>query len=165
MQSFTVHPAQAGPRSGALSSGAEQAEFVPDGFCVPAFAFGVFWLAWRRLWLALCGALIVLALLTGLGIALALHPVALWGLSVLLNFALGLEGHQLRRWTLERNGRPATAIVAARNLDEAEIRYFSGLTQRAEPAPISLQAAHVLPASFAPARNVIGVFPQPGGRS
>lgn len=161
MQSFTVHPAESGP-----GSGPEQAEFVPDGFCVPAFAFGVFWLAGHRLWLALCGALVVLALLAGLGLALALHPLALWGLSVLLNFALGLEGHQLRRWTLERNGRPATAIVAARNLAEAEIRYFSGLTQiPGSVAAAPPQAAHVLPASFAPSQNVIGVFPQPGGRS
>ena len=158
MQSFTVHPAEGEP-----GRGAEQAIFVPDGFSVPAFAFGIVWLAYRRLWLALCGALMVLALLAGIGFVLDLHPVSVWGLSVLANLALGFEGNQIHRWTLERNGRPATAIVAAKNLAVAEIRYFSG---GRIPHPVAAaDAAHVLPASFTPATGVIGVFPQPGGRS
>jgi len=56
MRSYTLHlPIDARPGE---SIGLDRAVLVPDGFAWPAFAFGVLWFLFHRLWIA---ALIVLA--------------------------------------------------------------------------------------------------------
>lgn len=158
MLAFTVHASRdAGPGE------AQEVDFIPDGFAIGAFAFGIFWLVFHRLWMALAVALVVLAALMGLAYAFHLHPVSLWGLTTAFNLLLGLEGHQIRRWTLVRHGCPALAVITARNADEAEVRYFTGVGQsRTVLAP----ASPIRAAPF-PARQEagIGMFPSAGGRA
>lgn len=158
MQSFTVHLKDSDARG---VDAAEAAVFVGDKFSVPAFVFGIGWLIYHRLWIALCIGLMLLAALTGLGMALHLDPAAVSALSLLFNLALGLEASQIRRWTLERNGQGAVAVVAARTLDEAEARFFTGYEARQRPAPTNFAPGQALPA----VSQVLGMFPQPGGRS
>lgn len=148
MQSYTVHPGASETR--------EDVVFVPDSWSWPALAFGPLWLAFHRQWLGLAGYLMLFALITGVGLALGLHPTAASALSLLLNAGLALEGHQIRRWRLERAGRPARAVVSARSLEDAEARYFSALPVRQPEAPRAAMPAVATP--------VLGVFPQPGGR-
>lgn len=148
MQSYTVHPGVSGAR--------EDVVFVADSWSWPALAFGPLWLVWHRQWLGLAGYLVIVALITGAGLALGLHPTAASALSLLLNAGLALEGHQIRRWRLESAGHPARAVVSARSLEDAETRYFSALPARLPEAPRTS-----VPAVAGP---VLGVFPQPGGR-
>lgn len=155
MQVFTVHKARD-------ADAPEAVAFVPDGFAVGAFAFGIFWLLFNRMWVVLGFTLLAIAVLTGIGYGLSLGPLAIWALSVLPNLFLGLEGHQLKRWSLERSGRTAVAVIAARSLDDAEFRYFSGAAQLrpgVQASPLSFGAAQPKP------EPVLGLFPEPGGRA
>jgi hypothetical protein len=158
MQSFTVHLPEG--RRPTLAE-AEKAVFVAEGFSFPAFVFGGFWLAYKRLWLALAVFLIGLAVLTGLGIALHLHPLAASALSFLLNLYLGIEGNDILRRTLERGGMPAAGIVTGRKQDDAEAAFFARLPLEAAAAPAR---TGVLPV-WRGGNEVLGMFPQPGGRS
>lgn len=154
MKSFTVHPA--------ADEAPESAAFVPDGFSLPALIFGPFWLAWHRQWLGLAGYVGAWVGLWLLGRWLGLPAFAASLLSTLLNLAVALEGGQLRRWRLERSGRPAAAIVTAGDLDEAEIRYFAALAAAAPPRPQPLPSEGPL---WAPRPvGIIGLFPERAGR-
>jgi hypothetical protein len=58
MPVYTVHAPIAG---GADPRATDQFVFVRDGFHLWAAVFGVFWLAWHRLWLATIGWIVVMA--------------------------------------------------------------------------------------------------------
>lgn len=157
MQTFTVHLPDATRRDAATL---EKADFVPDGFSWAAFAFGEFWLVYRRLWIALALYLVVLAIVTGLGVALSLGSGPSLALAFLMHLFLGLEGNQIRRLALERAGRPAVEIVAARTLPEAEAKFFA---EAARLRPAATGGGSLPPAARPTA--VLGVFPEPGGRA
>ncbi|MCA0422443.1 MAG: DUF2628 domain-containing protein [Proteobacteria bacterium] len=158
MQVYTVHRAKRGATP-------EAVEFVPDGFSYGAFVFGPFWLAYRRLWLVLAIVLMAIAIITGIEYAAGLNPAIGGALSLLTGLFLGLEGNQLVRWTLERNGRPALAVVTGKNLDEAEFRYFSeiGGTPSGTSYPAGLPRTAI--SGDAGGGPVLGLFPSPGGRA
>ena len=157
MQTFTVHLPDAARRDAAML---ERAEFVPDGFRYGAFAFGGFWLAAHRLWIALALYLVTLALVVAAGMVLQLDPGLGLTLVFLLHLLLGLEGNQIRRLSLEKSGRPSVGVVAAGSLQEAEAKFFTeAMRQQAAPP-----AGASLPPRAQPG-PVLGVFPQPGGRA
>lgn len=169
-----------------LISGAPEAEpdpmavvFVKEGFCWPALFFAPLWLIFRRLWWVLAGYIVVVAAVAALGNAVgeAFGGPAL----VLLHFLFALEANELRRWTLRRRGYRLTAVVEGRGLEEAEIRYFTGLPSNAAPeatppaaGPTPPPAAPSPPPALRPlgpmapsaeAGEVVGLFPAPGARA
>ncbi len=93
---------------------------VREGFSWGAALFGPLWLLLRRAWIAA-----VLTLAIG-GVLTVLAPpdlaVELW-----IGFAwlLGLVGHDLRRWGLERRGYSLEYVVLARNLEDAYARLLT----------------------------------------
>ena len=157
MQTFTVHLPDATRRDAAML---EQAEFVPEGFRYAAFAFGGFWLAARRLWIALALYLVTITLIAATGIALRLDPATSMTLVFLLHLLLGLEGNQIHRLSLEKSGRPGVEVIAARNLQEAEAKFFA---EAARLRPTATGGGSLPPA--ARPTTVLGVFPEPGGRA
>src|SRR5918911_4931947 len=123
MKTYTLHvPAEAHPGdAGAL----DRAVLVRDGFSWGAFFFSFLWFFAHRLWLA---GLIVLVAAVGLGAALQVLRVgqgATFWAEFLLAVLVGLEAGSLRRWTLERRGRPAVDVVAAQDREEAETKAFA----------------------------------------
>ncbi|TXN65013.1 DUF2628 domain-containing protein, partial [Methylobacterium sp. WL18] len=120
MRSYTLHlPIDARPGE---SVGLDRAVLMPDGFAWPAFAFGVLWFLFHRLWIA---ALIVLAgfvALAGIGHMLGLPPGIATLVTLLASWLVGLEASSLRRWTLARRGWPARDAVIAATPEEAEAR-------------------------------------------
>jgi hypothetical protein len=99
--------------------------FVKEGFSWPAFLFTGFWLLWKRLWVEFAIFLAVVAALE-----LALHAMgigqAMAGLgSLIIGLALGFEGNDLVRAKLARTGYVEVDEVAARDLENAELKYFS----------------------------------------
>ena len=73
---------------------------------------------------------------------------------------VGLEASSLRRWTLERQGRPAVDAVVADDLEEAERKSFGRWLAQGSAAPVSVSPV-------APSRvphAVLGYFPDPDGR-
>jgi Protein of unknown function (DUF2628) len=155
MNTYTLHlPRDAFPHDEDVL---EEADLVKDGFSWGAFLFTFLWFFWHRLWLAGLG---VLAAVVALNVALALLGMRFlpaFTADLLLMLLIGLEASSLRRWTLERQGRPAVDAVVAADRDEAEMKSFRRWVARgAGPAPSA-------PPPAAPRRGsdaVIGLFPE-----
>jgi hypothetical protein len=92
--------------------------------------------------------------------------------SLALQFLLGFEAGDIRRWTLERKGYRMVGLAGGGNLEEAERAFFSrwdrplNLEPTAPPKPIWPRRA--VPASDAAKRDanagdVFGLFPKAGG--
>lgn len=153
MRSYTLHlPIDARPGE---SVGLDRAVLVPDGFAWSAFAFGVLWFLFHRLWIA---ALIVLAgfvALAGIGHMLGLPPGIATLVTLLASWLVGLEASSLRRWTLARRGWPARDAVIAATPEEAEARALNRWLDSSAAAPRA-------PFPAGPTRRtepVIGLFP------
>ncbi len=154
MRTYTLHlPQDAFPHDEDVL---EEAELVKDGFSWGAFLFTFLWFFWRRLWLA---GLIVFAAVLALNVALqvsGVRPGAAFVADLLLMFLIGLEASSLRRWTLERRGRPAVDAVVASGLEEAEAKTFTRWLGRAAGA------GNFAPAVAPPRKPdaVLGLFPE-----
>lgn len=158
MPTFTVHA----PRpAGQPRDEAERTVFVPEGFAWSALFYGPFWLIRHKLWRALVGwAVATLGLAAALA-ALKLGFALPW-LWLLVSIYLGLEGATLRRAALARSGRDMVDVVAGPDLETCERTYFerSGLFGPQAPRPTPPVAP--LPAD---GTQIIGLFPQAGGRA
>src|ERR1700676_3658425 len=104
--------------------------FVRDGFHVWAAVFGVLWLGWHRLWLALIGW-IVLIMAIDVGLArLGVAGTLIFLVDSLLALLLGFEAATLERWTLSRRNWHQLDIVVADDEEAAERRFFDRWTAR-----------------------------------
>lgn len=124
MRTWTLHlpPGAALPRSGAVPSTEAPSvpekppRLLPERFAFWALVFGPLWLFYHRCWLAGLGALAL-----AVGFAFVPDP---WGasLSLGLQILLGLHGHDLRRWTLERRGWTLARVVLGHDEETAIAR-------------------------------------------
>lgn len=178
------------PRDGDPAKEALNTAFVKDGFSWPALLFAAPWMIYRRMWLTL---VVYVAVMTALAYAMQ-RAGGDFGASVVLlvHLLFALEANNLRRWTLERRGFRLVAVAEGRNIEEAEIRYFSSreagdttlpvppvpapppapTTVLAPPTPSTPGVVYYRPDPIRPsaeAGDVVGLFPTPattpGGRS
>lgn len=148
--------------------------FIRDGFYFWAFAAGLIWLVWHRLWLALLGYIVVLIAVT---FALALAGVfsgARLTVMLVISLLVGFEAASLWRWTLSRGKWRQLDIIVADDQEAAERRFFDHWTEqrpsggapddRGAPPPVRDYAGLSRPVAPAasPAHDIIGLFPQPG---
>jgi hypothetical protein len=76
---------------------------------------------------------------------------------------VGFEASSLRRWKLSRGKWRQLDIVAARDEEEAENRFFARWNGRSASSDYRASAPPPLPhASLAQPRGIIGLFPEPG---
>jgi hypothetical protein len=162
MKTYTLHVPAEAPPGDALAL--DRAVLVRDGFSWGAFFFSFLWFFAHRLWLA---GLMVLVAAVGLGAALQILRVgegATFWAEILLAVLVGLEAGSLRRWTLERRGRPAVDVVAAQDREEAETKAFGRWLGEAPSVSAATAWRPALSASAAPAYRasepVIGLFPE-----
>ena len=101
---------------------ADRFQLVSDAKSPLALIFPPFWLAWHRLWLELLAyGVVVLAI----GLLAAWKPsTAVLYLSALPGLYLLLEGNELIRGKLERNGWRFAGLVDADTKEAAEIRFL-----------------------------------------
>lgn len=166
MQSYTIHPPAPG------KGDAAEATLVADGWSWPGLIFGPFWLAWHRQWIGVLGYGVLWVALTVISRHFGVHPLAASLLSTLLNVAVALEGGQIRRWSLARAGSPATGVVTGHSMREAEAKYIVALAKAQRPAATLARTASASAASPSPlspawspqGQDVIGLFPEKGGR-
>ncbi len=115
---YTVHTSPAPWRR------EEDAVFIKDGFCWPAFVFSLLWALWHRLWLGglimFAGELAIDRLADWTAVHRALEVALLLGWMLLIGF----EANDWRRRKLSRQGYLFAAVVAAHSLGEAERRFF-----------------------------------------
>jgi hypothetical protein len=151
------------PGSGGARDEIEQARLLPETFTWPAFFLGGLWLLGKRLWLAtLVYALLWSALLyarSQFGLTSGALMLSHWAIALFL----GLEGQNLIARKLARQGWRLADVVEARDLPEAERRYFErALAGEAAPSRLpALAPAHPQPAGPVP---IIGLFPEARGR-
>jgi hypothetical protein len=134
--------------------------FVKEGFCWPALYITAIWLLWRRMWLAfilyLAAAAAVLTLAAKMAPPVAVLTVLLFG------FLVALEANNLRRWTLERRGYRFIGVASGDRRSDAEFRFFAGFAGSGPERP-PVEPAKPATAAWAETREVVGLFPNPGG--
>ena len=142
----------------------EQARLVPERFAWGAFLLTGLWLLGKRLWLAtllfglVWGALIWLN--SRFGLSASALSLIYWSIALFL----GIEGHNLVVRKLARQGWRLTDVVEARNLGEAERRYFERALAGETMLPrveAATAAAAARPSGPLP---IIGLFPEARGR-
>jgi len=150
---------------GSLGERADHVVFLRDGFSWTAFLFTPLWLVCQRLWISVVVySIAMVAVQFGLRMAgIDIGGQLLIGILIALLF--GLEAANLRRWAMTRRGswRELGTVVAA-NRDEAEQRFFDAWVagEVAAPAPPTATAESIIRPQ--PPRDVLGLFPEPGGR-
>jgi hypothetical protein len=162
---MTIYTVLAPPaRAGSTGPEPDRFCFVKEGFCWPAFCVAIPWLIWHGMWLVL--VLYVLAAAAIFALAGRAPPPVTWTGVVLFSVLVGLEGNNLRRWTLEWRGYRFLGVAAGDRRDEAEYRFFTTWTaaQARDEArkPAARRPIASLPAG---AGEIIGLFPRPGARS
>lgn len=128
MATFTVHAPQ-----GSADAAEEKAVFVREGFSVPAFIFGPFWLLWKRAWIPAALWTALLALVGWSGSLLKIPPDAVGVVGFAVSAMLGLEGDRVLAWSLRRRGYVERDVVIGDNEAEAEEVYFGRLRAGASP--------------------------------
>jgi hypothetical protein len=147
--------------------------FVRDGFHVWAALVTPLWLIWHRLWLALIGWIVVLAVIDVVLEQLGAGGTAVFLANVLLALLMGFEAASLRRATLSRRKWRQLDIVVADDEESAERRFFDRWTasqrmpghdqsavDRGGPPPTRDIPGQ--PFSRPPQNEIIGLFPEPG---
>jgi hypothetical protein len=151
--------------------------FVRDGFHVWAAILGVLWLAWHRLWLALIGWIVLMAVVdVGMVRLLGVGGTAIFLVDVLLALLLGFEAASLKRWTLSRRNWRQLDIVVADDEEAAERRFFdrwtakqralsndqSAVDRGAPPPTRDFPGQPFSKPPPLPQSEIIGLFPEPG---
>jgi hypothetical protein len=158
LATYTLHVPQ-GSYPGEVHA-LDDARVVRDGFQWGAFVFSFLWFFWNRLWLA-GFAVLAVAILLQVGVSfLPVGPLASFWTQVFLSLLIGLEASSLQRWTHERRGRPAVALVSARDESEAEEKCFEQwLSRRGEPGS-RLSPASTTHTGDVTREPALGLFPQ-----
>ena len=171
MSVYTVHEPPLRGRE--TSPDPDRFVFVRDGFHFWAFVFSLLWLIWHRLWLALIGYIVVVAVLEAGLRALGASDTALSVAVLLVSLLVGLEASTLRRLKLARRGWKNVEVVSAVDLEDAERRFFGSVVHgRAgeggdassrvpPPPPPSPPAPPAVPRASVPT-GIVGLFPEPG---
>jgi hypothetical protein len=150
--------------------------FVRDGFHFWAALLGVVWLAWHRLWLALIGWIVLMAVIDIAMVRLGVGAMAILLADLLLALLLGFEAASLERWTLSRRNWRQLDIVVADDEEQAERRFFdrwtakqralndqSAVDRGAPPPTRDIPGQPFSKPPPAPHSDIIGLFPEPGG--
>ena len=167
MKIYTVH--EPDPRKDEVAPDPERVRFVRDGFYFWAFLLGPLWMLWHRLWLVLLIYVVGTAAVQWGLFALGMSAAVKFAVGFLIALLVGWEGGSLRRWSLRRRWTEV-GVVAARDLEEAERRFFEAWSGDKVPAvtsPPHRPSLYVPPPAspVAPSSpDVLGLFPQPEPR-
>jgi len=159
MRIYTVHELAGRPLD------ADGIVFVKEGFCWPAFFFGVLWALAQRLWLVVLGSFALLLAINGVLQYFGLGPGEAFVCSTAFQLLLGFEANDLRRWTLARKGYTTIGIASGRTLEEAEQHFFTHWSGPKPGAhPVTSHRAAIWPRRTAEQDDaVLGLFPKAGG--
>ena len=146
--------------SGSAGPDPDRFVFVKEGFCWPALYITTIWLLWRRMWLVFILYLVAAAAV--LWLAGTMAPPVAWLTVLLFGFLVALEANNLRRWTLERRGYRFVGVASGDRRSDAEFRFFASFAGSGPERP-PVEPAKPATAAWAETREVVGLFPNPGG--
>jgi hypothetical protein len=117
MRVWTIHAPPAPQGSVPVTAPPGPVALVREGFSWIALVAPLPWFLWQRMWLvaALWTAGTVIA-------GLVLPETVLPWVAVAAQVLVACHAHDLKRWTLSRQGLVTQGVVAARNLDAAIAR-------------------------------------------
>ena len=175
MPVYTIH---APITAGADLRATDRFVFVRDGFHFWAAVLGVVWLAWHRLWLALLGWIVLMAIIDFGMVKLGVGAGTILLVDILLALLLGFEAASLERWTLSRRNWRQLDIVVADDAEAAERRFFDRWTARrrglgndqlavdrgAPPPTRNIPGQPFSKPPPLPHSDIIGLFPDPGAQ-
>jgi hypothetical protein len=142
----------------------ERARVIPDSFSWGAFLLTGLWLLGKRLWLGTLLLVLFWGAVWFVHGRFGVHDSALSLLYWTVALFLGLEGNALLVRKLTRQGWQLADVVEARNLAEAERRYFErALSGEHAPPPPEPAPASALSRPGGPL-PIIGLFPEARGR-
>jgi len=118
MRTFTIHLRRHGLNPD------QDIVILKDGFSWPAALIGGLWALWNRMWWVALGLIAVTAVTNGLGPRMFTDSVSPSVLTVAVAVLTGLLAHDLRSWTLQRQGFILSAVISARNSEDALRRYL-----------------------------------------
>jgi Protein of unknown function (DUF2628) len=145
-----------------LAGHADRFVFVRDGFFWTAFLFAPLWMLRHRLWLALAAYVAIAAAIAAGANFFRLPAGTIAAIAFVLSLLIGLEASTLRRFALARRRWTNVGIVVGDDLELAERRFFDAWMWEPRARNVSPGPA---PAGRASApTDVIGLFPEPGGR-
>jgi hypothetical protein len=173
MPVYTVH---APLTAGADPRATDRFVFVRDGFHFWAAVLGVIWLAWHRLWLALVGWIVAVAVIDAILLGIGIGRGTVFLADILLAILLGFEASSLERWSFSRGNWRQLDIVVGDDRDAAERRFFerwaarrgagaydNQSVDRGAPPPTRDQDGNGHRPPPLPHSSIIGLFPEPGG--
>ena len=96
---------------------------VREGFSWGAFIFGVLWLVYRGLWLALVGYVVLIVAMVAGANYCGLGEGITTALLAFLQLLLGFAAYDVMRWSLKRQGYHFKNIVVAESPLNAARRY------------------------------------------
>jgi len=155
MRLWTVHE----PRNpGSSGERADKTVFVKDGLSWPGLIVPLPWLLYQRLWLGTLIYVLVAAAAAGIGTYMTEDSGFL--LASLANLYVALEGNDLRRRKLAKQGYVQAGNVLAKTSEEAEAEFFAerGMPDVQTPQPLRPRPP-VLPRGAKD--DVLGLFPNP----
>ncbi len=144
MTLYTVHEPSAGFKDD--MDRYVQTSFIPEAKSLIALALPLPWLLWNRMWWAALFYLLITAILS-LALATDLATLAFL-LTAIPGIFLFLEGNELRRKDLMRDGWTFVCTVEGDDQQSAELRYFHSLEYRrsgAKPEPVTPKMYQVNP--------------------
>jgi hypothetical protein len=166
MSTYTVH---APPSQNGSAADPQRFAFVRDGFRFWAFLLAPIWLLANRLWLAFIGYVALIAVIEAGFYFLKLPEGSQFAIELLIGVLVGLEASTLQRWTYARRKWATVGVVTGENMESAERRFFAQWVERGGDEPVIQPARPTVtspvPAPRASDNDIIGLFPQPGGRS
>lgn len=148
------------PKAGSDEPDPDGFVFVKEGFCWPALYITLPWLIWRRMWLVLIAY--VLASVAVIALAARMPSPVAWSILILFGLLVALEANNLRRWTLERRRYRFLGVTSGDRASEAEFRFFADWRGSAAAPPSAAVPKPVIGRPMTP-REIIGLFPSPGG--
>jgi hypothetical protein len=163
MPTYTVH---APPSRNGSAADPQRFVFVRDGFHFWAFLFAPVWLLGKRLWLAFAGYVVLIGVIELAYYFFKLPQGGQMAIDLLVNVLIGLEASTLQRWTYARRKWATLGIVNADDEESAERRFFAQWVERISDGSTAPAARPVAPPPMprASGDDIIGLFPQPGGR-
>lgn len=102
----------------------DRVELVREGFAFWAFAFHVFWLLSKRLWLAAIAFAALFGAVTYGSMELGLPTLAVSVLQMLLQLGLAFLAYDLQRAKLAHHGYRFAGVIVAESPLMAERRYY-----------------------------------------
>ena len=160
MKVYTVHlPDSARPGD---ATGLDRAIFVRDGFHWLAAVAPLLWLLGNRVWLGFLVALAATAAIGALAATDIIGTAPVVALELCLAVFVGVSAADLKGWSLRRRGLPAVDVVAGRDAEEAERRFFERWRSADGAVPRATGLRPAGPAMQTGTPQVLGLFPEAG---